>query len=160
MSDWLLVQWTSITSIDWLILALAVALVGIDTIRNGSRRGTALALAFPIAVLLYSHIGSAWSIGTLTSTLGTTGQAAVFLALVLILYLSFTRFTDSYDGGSILHAVLVGITVATIVSVSWLSVPALTDTWGFSPPIIALFDELYRFWWLLGSLGLLAILRK
>src|SRR3989344_1686341 len=120
-------EWLPFVTMDWLILGGLVALVGIDSLRSGSRRAAALALAFPIAALLHISIGSARGVGELVVSLGATGQTIAFLVLALVLFFSFTRFTDSYDGGGFLHAALVGVATTVVVIVSWLSVPPLLE---------------------------------
>ena len=153
-------EWLPFITPDWLILGGLVALVGIDSLRSGSRRAAALALAVPIAVLLHTLIGSAWGIGELVAPREAMGTAIVFVVLAFLLYLAFTRFTDSYDGGSFLHAFLVGVATAAVIIVSWLSVPSLLEFWQPNAVITALFGETYRFWWLLAGLATLSFVRK
>lgn len=153
-------EWLPYVTLDWMIIGAFVALIGVDSMRSGSRRAAALALAFPLGAFLFIHLGAAFGMGKFVALLGGAGQAIAFLALTFILFLSFTRYTESYDGGGLIHAVLVGVATTAVIIASWLSVSPLLELWHPNALITALFGDIYRFWWLLSGLLILSFVRR
>lgn len=153
-------EWFPYVTLDWVIIGVLVALVGVDSLWSGSRRAAALALAFPVGAFLFIHIGAAWGVGKFVASIGGVGKAITFIVLVTILFLYFTRYTESYDGGGLIHAALVGAATAAVVIASWLSVQPLLELWHPNAAITAIFGDAYRFWWFFIGLAILSFVRR
>jgi len=147
---------------DWIIIAALVVFITFDAYRSGSGRSSALALAFPLALLLVNALLSAFLIGSLTAQLASVPvQAVIFVVALVALFALMYRITALYSAGAeIIPALLCGIAATAIVITVWLQVPALQSLYHFSPQVQTVFGESYRFWWLLASYFMLAVARS
>ena len=148
--------------IDWLILGGLAFVGGFEFIRDGSRRSAALALALPIALLLFLALGEAAVLGSITDGMETAyAQALFFGALVVIAYILVLRVGLSYGGARSqpIQAAVAGVALTIIALCIWLQTPALDTLWHFGAQVQSLFAEQYRFWWLLGAYIALAFAR-
>lgn len=147
---------------DWIILGTVAALLSLDALRNGSGRALTLAASFPVALLLFSSVQHAAFAAPFIEQLATPLlQAALFLALVAMLFLALRRAMPLYGHSARgpIQALAAGVAGSATFVVVWLSVSALAAVWPFGSQVQAVFGEAYRFWWLIGAFGLLALVR-
>jgi hypothetical protein len=148
---------------DWIIIGAFTLLITLETIRAGANRACSLALALPLGILFYNILPHAAFIADIFSHVATPlVQAGIFLALVVMTYTFAHRVIGFYgdSSGRIIQSILVGVSTAVILIVFWLQIPSLTALWPFGAQIQTIFGEAYRFWWLLGSYVLLAVVRS
>ena len=148
---------------DWMILGAFAIFAAFDCLRSGARRACTLALALPIALLLFSASGKAAFLGGITEQFSTPILEAVLLGiLVVVSYVLIGRIGLSWGGesGQTIQAALGGVALTAILTTFWLATPALDALWRFGPDAQAVFGEAYRFWWLLGSYAVLAFVRN
>lgn len=151
------------TPVDYIIIAVVIAIITIDAMRSGPSKAAALALALPLAYVLFAALPAAYLLGTAVSSMSDPrAKAAIFLVLLAVLWVLIKMTIGSFldMSGSALGAILVGLATTAIALVVWLSVPELTDLWKFGPQIHAVFAAPFGFWWLLLSVAALAFARR
>jgi hypothetical protein len=150
-------------SLDLIVIVGLIVLSFFIVLRAGTGQATALALALPFAGLLYGEIPYAYLIGPAIEKVTVPGtQAALFgIIFVITLFLMYRIVTcyDALTGGSVL-GVLSGVSVAILLIVTWLQIPALSALHQLTAPLPTLFAETYRFYWTLGALGILGFVRS
>ena len=148
--------------VDWLIIAALVILIAFDSLRSGTARAAALALALPATMLLTSVLPKAFFLGPLSEGFKLpTGQLLIFGAVFVVLYIACYRTIFAFaDGGGVLQSLLAGFGATIILIVVWLEVPALGALWHLGDQVQAVFGETYRFWWLAGAYIALAFVRS
>ena len=148
--------------VDWFILGGLAAFFSFDALRSGPGRVSALALAFPLTMVITSVLPKAFLLGSMTSQFSTPFlQGMLFLALLAAFYLLVRRMDASYGGeGQPLQALLTGCAGVAVFAVVWLQVPGLTGVWDFGTSVESVFAGAYSFWWLLGSYTTLAFIRS
>lgn len=148
---------------DWIILFAVTVLVALDALRSGSGRAMALVISMPVVLLLFNAFKSAAVLAPLGSQLGTPLlQAALFIVLTFCVFLLVRRMTASWigDSGAPLQALLAGAAATAVIAVTWVSIPAFDALWNFGGQVRDVFGEPFRFWWVLGSLAVLAFIRR
>ncbi len=149
--------------LEWSVLGIFLLIVSAENVRAGTNKATSLALALPLAYLLFGIAQHAAGLQTVLAQLqGPAAQAALFGALTMLSYLFVHRAVSFFGTSSaqILPALLAGIATTVIVLVFWMQVAALDSIWRFSAQIQSIFGETYRFWWLLAAYLLLALARS
>lgn len=158
-----IIEFATSIPLDWIIIGALTLLFAFDVMRNGAGRVCAIALAFPIAMLLTSMLPKSFFVGGFAEELSAPPLGAiVFLILFAAFYLLIRRIDFAYTGetGRPLQSVLTGFAGVAILVVIWLEVPALATLWQFGGDVQAVFNEAYRFWWLVGSYATLAFARN
>ena|SRR3989338_1656743 len=148
---------------DWIIIGAFAAIVALDTIRAGANRASALAIAFPIATILYSAIPQTFALNTIAQQFNAPiAQIALFAVLLVITYILIHRILSFYgaSSSSAIPAIVTGLAVAAVVVVFWLQIPPLQSIWHFGPQVSAVFAESYRFFWILAAYAALAFARS
>ena len=148
---------------DWIVLGAVVAFVALDALRSGSGRAVALVVSTPVALLLFSAFKSAAVLASLGTQLTTPLlQAVLFIVLTFAVFLLVGRMSANWisDSGAPLQALLAGLAATAVLTVTWVSVPAFDALWDFGGQVRNIFGEPYRFWWVIGALGILAFIRK
>ena len=159
----LLTGFFSAVPMDWFALGAIDLVVALDSLRSGIGRACSVALALPLAGVLFSFFGKA----ALTSAVGNSittpiAQALIFAVLAVAAYLLIRRMGLQYMDsgmGEPIQSLLAGVATAVVVAVVWLSAPALTPLMHIGPQVSAIFAESYRLWWLLGAYVALAFAR-
>ena len=156
-------QALSSVPIDWIVIG-AIALVGaLASLRGGARHVSILALALPIALLLFSALQQAYVLAPILLRSSTPVVQAVALVLLsAAMYWAVSKIGVDYAGesGKPLKAALAGVALAIIVIVLWIATPALSGLWHFSSQTSQLFGDSYRFWWLIAAYATLAYIRR
>ena len=127
---------------DWIILGAFALLAAFDVVRAGSRRVTTLALALPVALLLFTALPKAAVLGAVVAGLSIShAQALFFVALVVIMYVLIGRIGISYGSGpgQPIQAAVAGVALAAVTAVVWLDVPSLDTIWHFGAQVQSLF---------------------
>lgn len=148
---------------DWIIVAALVIVIAFDTLRSGSNRASALALALPTTLLVREQLSSAAFVSGLVGQFSTPLLQVVLFAILFVpLYFFSYRIIGAWgsSSGRPVEALLTGLASTAIVVIVWLSIPALDAVWHFGPQAQYVFSESYRFWWLLVSYGALAFARS
>lgn len=148
---------------DFFLLGILFLIATVDTVRSGSARATTLALSFPVAIVIYSALSSAFLVSSLLQQASSElAQAIIFLLILAITLVLMYRIVSPFSSLSvpIMYALLTAAATIAVAIVCWLSVPALGALWNFSPSLQVLFGEAYRFWWLLISMVALAFVRS
>lgn len=149
--------------IDWIILGVLGVIVAIDSLRSGIGRACAMALALPVAVLLYSLVEKTAVLGTVSALSSTPmAQAITFAVIAVVCYLLVRRMALEYvesGTGEPVQALLAGAAATVVFIIAWQQVPALQSLWHLSPQVSAIFSESYRLIWLLGAYLALAFAR-
>lgn len=149
---------------DWLFIAVALIVLGLIALRAGTSRATAVALAIPAALLLYSFAPDAYLLKTVAPQLlgSATMQAALFGGIFVVSYLLTQRMTTIFSStlATPLSAIAAGLACAILFMVAWMEVSALQSLWQFGPQVQSVFAEQFRFWWTLAALAALAYARS
>lgn len=148
--------------IDWIVLAGLIFVLTIDSLRSGMGRAASLAIAFPLAAILFSLIGSAAFIGNLGFIDSVTGAAVAFGALVIVAYVFGRRMGIDYMDSGIgqpVQSFLAAVAATAIIVLVWLGLPELHDLWFPEAQLQAIFADAYRLWWLLGAFAILIFAR-
>jgi len=148
---------------DWILIGALVAFVALDTIRSGSNRACALALALPIASILFSLVPHTFILEGVLKQFGSPlAQAICYVVLLVGVYILVHRMLFMYgdSSGSPLPALMTGAALAALFTVFWLQEPALGALWTFGDQVHLVFAESYRALWLLAGYALLAYSRS
>lgn len=148
---------------DWLIIGAFAIFAAFEAFRGGAQRVSQIALALPIASLLFESISKTAILGGVleqfsTPLIGTI----VFFALVALIYVFIGRIGLSWGGGEsgAMRAALAGVALTALVLIFWIQIPTPDSLWQFGPQVQTIFAESYRFWWLLASYAALAFVRS
>jgi len=150
----------STVPLDYVFLGGFALLIALDTLRSGTGRASAIALAFPVAAVLFSYAKEAPFLGSAISS--PMLEAVAFLALGVVLFFGIRRMGLEFVSngmGQPVQAALAGVAATAVVAVIWMHVPALEAFWEFSPHIQSIFAAEFRLFWLLGAFGALAFAR-
>ncbi len=149
--------------VDWILFGSIVLLVALDSLRSGIGRASSIALALPLAAVLYELLGKTAGLSTLPFlTSSPLIQGATFAVVALVTYLLVRRIALEYvesGVGEPVQALLAGCAATVVFIVIWLSVPVLDQLWPLSDRVHGLFTESYRLIWLLGAYLSLAFAR-
>ena len=148
---------------DWMIIAVFAILVAFDSLRNGLGRANALAISLPMAMLLSISLPAAQLIGGAAGQLtSSVSQSILFVAVSFATYFLVRHINSQYGGneGAIIQSLISGVATAAMVVVVWLQMSQLQSVWHFGPQVQVVFGEIYRFWWLIGSLIALAFVQE
>lgn len=145
--------------LDFFFLGGLALIIALDTLRSGTGRASAIAAALPAAALLFSLSSNAPVLGTALSS--GMAEAALFLALAVLMYFALRRMGLEFLGGmgQPVQAALAGVATTAVVAVVWMHVPSLEAFWEFGPQLQAVFAEEFRLFWLLGAFAALAFAR-
>lgn len=147
--------------IDWFILGAFVALLTIDSLRNGIARTAALSLAAPIAWALFSLLASTAFIGSLAASESAIAAVCLFGVIFVGCFIVLRRMgVDFIEAGlgQPIQAIAASVSAVTVLALFWILSPA-SDLWTFGPVIQGAFSESYRLFWLVGAYGLLVFSR-
>jgi hypothetical protein len=151
--------WFNSVPLDWFILAIFCTIILIDALRGSTVRAAAVAIAFPIAAILFSYLADTAYLGAIAAAEGYV-PAIVFLGLTIGIFVFAYRMMGWGDSVRPPQAVM-GAVGATVVAVSvWLSIDALEALWNFGPLLDSVFGDTYRLFWIVGGLALAALSRK
>lgn len=146
---------------DWLILGVLIIVLALDSLRSGIGRSLTIAVALPLAFVLFSLLPGSF-IGSSDFLASPTVQAGVFGVFFVAMYFLVRRmgfdFIDS-GMGQPLQAIIAGAAVAVIAACIWLQEPVLSDFWTLSDQIASVFAESFRLVWLAGAYAALAFAR-
>ena len=133
-------------------------MVVLDSLRSGTARATALAIALPFASFLTSLIPATAFIKDQTFITQGYGPLIVFGVLFVVMYMLVRRMgIEHFESGrgEPIQSLLAAIAVSAALIVTWMHTPALSALWTLGEPFTSLFAEPYRLFWLLGAfLGL------
>lgn len=145
-----------------LVIVGAWVLLTVFGFTMGSSRLDAVGLTFLTAALLVQHVSSAWLVGSAIGGIESTWTSTLIavMALVIVCYLVFLRLCDTgfVDSGGLVSAGLSALAVVAIVLTLWAS--AFPTIYPFPALLAPIFTPSYTFWWLVGSLAVLAIVRQ
>lgn len=147
--------------VDWFILGAFMALLTIDSLRNGIARTAALSLAAPIAWTLFSLLAGTAFIGSFATSESTIAAAGLFGVLFVGCFIILRRMgMDFIEAGlgQPIQAITASVAAIAILALFWILSPA-NDLWTFGPVIQSAFSESYRLFWLVGAYGLLVFSR-
>jgi len=147
---------------DWIVIAVVMFIVALESFRAGTTRGTTVALSLPLTLYLFDSLQKSYLLGDMLAKISVPfGQAIVFVVLLAATYFFISRIISSFDvGGGMVPALACAVSTTIILLVIWAQSSALTELWHLSPAIQAAFGEIYRFFWTLFALGLLAFARS
>ena len=147
---------------DWIIIGALATFIALDSLRSGTARAAAIMLSLPGALLVTKALPDAVFLGPLADQLTAPFvQAAIFMVIAVLLYLVAHRAIFAFsDGGGVVQSGIAGVAAVIVLVVVWLQVPALESLWFFGDQVHAVFDEAYRFWWLVLSYAALAFVRS
>lgn len=149
-----------IVPLDFVILGGIAIIVALDSVRGGIGRASAIVVALISAQFLSSLLNDTAFIGAMVSS--PMMEVGAFLLLVGASYFTLRRMGLEYVSGGIgqpMQSAIVGVAVAIVCAVTWLSIPALSDYWEFGRQISTIFAEQFRLIWILGAFGALAFAR-
>ncbi|KKU27193.1 MAG: hypothetical protein UX39_C0003G0032 [Candidatus Magasanikbacteria bacterium GW2011_GWA2_46_17] len=148
--------------LDWMVIVGFGIILAFIVMRTGISRAVALALSLPVALLIFSELTQARFLAGIGAQLGTPiMKALVFIIPFVVIYYFVHQMIDTYGSGNgaITQALLASIATVVVVVVVWLQVPELQSLWHFGSQIQSIFDEQYRFWWLVCAYSTLAFVR-
>lgn len=148
---------------DWFAIGGFLLLIALDSLRSGIGRACAIALALPMATLLYALVPSTVGLGAVSVLNASPNmQLATFGAIAFITYLIVRRIALEYiesGTGEPIQALLAGGAATAVLIVVWMQLPMTGDIWQLSAKIQGVFSEQYRLFWLAGSYVALAFAR-
>lgn len=148
---------------DLLAIGAFIVLIALDSLRSGIGRACAIALALPMATLLYALVPATVGLGAVSVlNASPTMQLATFGAMAFITYLIVRRIALEYiesGRGEPIQALLASTAATAVLIVVWLQLPMTNEIWPLSGKIQAVFSEQYRLIWLFGSYLALAFAR-
>jgi hypothetical protein len=148
---------------DWLALGGLIVVIALDSLRSGIGRACAIALALPIASVLYALVEQTAVVGGFALLDSSSlAKLATFGVMALAAYLLVRRMSLEYvesGQGEPIQALLAGGAATVVLVVVWLQLPMSGDVWQVSDNVRAVFAEQYRLIWILGSYLALAFAR-
>lgn len=148
--------------IHWFFLGGFFVIIVLDSLRSGTGRATALALALPFAAFLSNLIPTTAFIKDQIFIAQGRGPLVVFVTLFVIMYMLMRRMgLEHFESGrgEPIQSLLAATAVSAALIVTWMYTPALSNLWALGEPFTSLFAEPYRVFWLLGSYLALAFAR-
>jgi hypothetical protein len=148
--------------IDIFVIGALVAVIGIDAVKHSIGRASALAVAMPLGLFLYSLIPSTLFLGTLDFLRNSPSAERITLIICIILaYILARRIGLEFvsGAGGLMQGIFAGVAATVVLIVIWLHAPILDSLYHLSDPVRSLFAEPYRLFWLLGSYAILAFAR-
>ena len=149
--------------LDLVVFGGIIIVIALDGLRSGLGRALAISLALPLSLLMYSLVGKAIVISTLTFLFATpTAEAITFGVIVILMYLLLRRMGFNYIDSGVgepIQSLLAGAAVAVIFAIVWLQLPILDTFWNFGNNVKAVFSDDFKLWWLLGAYVGLAFAR-
>lgn len=151
--------------IDWVIFLVIAIILLVDSLRSGTGRASAVALAAPASYFLYTELelGKTFILSQLTSSLNTTVLQAGLLAGIFVLtFFLFHRIMYSFGGSSAspLQSILSSLSATVVLIVMWVHVPVLESVWHFSSQFQSAFGATYAFLWVVVAYLALAFVRS
>lgn len=144
--------------IHWFFLGGFFVLVVLDSLRGGTARATALAVALPFAAYFTSLVPATAFIKDQVFIREGYGPLIVFSFLFLVLYMLFRRMgLEHFESGrgEPIQSLLAATAASVALVVTWVHTPALSGHLALGEPFASLFAEPYHLFWLLGAyLGL------
>lgn len=144
--------------IHWFFLGGFFIIVVLDSLRNGTARATALAVALPFASFLTDLIAVTAFIKDQAFVTQGYGPLIVFGALFIVMYMLMRRMgLEHFESGrgEPIQSLLAATAVSAVLIFTWVHTPAPAALWALGEPFTSLFAEPYRLLWLLGAfLGL------
>lgn len=133
--------------------------------KSGVSRINALALALVTSGLLFTYLPVTWPFASATAieiASDWSSSVIVFAVLALVMIFVMRRIgVDAYmDSGRPAASALAAAAFVAVALALWAHIPALYTFYGFSALLAPFFSAQYFFWWLAGSLGLLAALSQ
>lgn len=148
---------------DWLVFGFVALIIALDSLRSGIGRASSIALALPIASVLYGLFGKTAGFSSIEALTATPlAQALSFGVVALATYLLVRRIALEYiesGVGEPIQALLAGCAATAVIIVIWVHVPALEPIWKLSDKFHVIFSESCRLPWLLGAYLALAFAR-
>lgn len=148
--------------IHWFFLGGFFVLVVLDSLRGGTARATALAVALPFAGFLATLVPQTAFLKDLAFVSQGYGPLVVFSVLFLVFYMLLRRmgFEHFESGiGEPIQSLIAALAVSAVLILTWIHTPALSGFWTLGEPFLSLFVEPYRLFWLIGSYLALAFAR-
>jgi hypothetical protein len=148
--------------IDWPILGLVAAILGLESFSSGSTRTSTISIAMPITFIITAWLPSTFLITAVMSQLTSPQALAAIFGLVFIaVYFVIHRMLFSFgsSGGDVPQALISGIATTIIVLIFWIQTPGLEEMWTFGTHVQLIFNESVRAWWLMGAFAALAYTR-
>ncbi len=144
--------------IHWFILGGFFVIIVLDSLRSGTARATALAVALPFAAFLSTLIPITAFIKDQAFIAQGRGPIVLFVALFVIIYMLMRRMgLEHFESGrgEPIQSLLAATAVSSVLILTWVHTPSLNALWSLGEPFTGLFAEPYRLFWLLGAfLGL------
>ncbi len=148
--------------IHWFFLGGFFVVLVLDSLRKGTARATALALALPFAGFLTTLIPQTAFLKDVTFVSQGYGPLTVFGTLFLVSYFLFRRMgIEHFESGigEPIQSLMASLAASVVLILVWVHTPALSGFWTLGEPFSSLFAESYRLFWLLGSYLALAFAR-
>lgn len=148
---------------DVIVFLVVAVILFVDSLRSGTGRAAAVALAAPAAYFLNSALAHAAVLSSILSSIsGALVHAVLFGAIFVFLVIFFHRIMYSYGGSSsgALQSLLASLAATAVLIVVWLQIPSLATVWHFGAVFQSLFGTLYAFWWIAAAYILLAFVRS
>jgi len=139
----------------WVLLSVFGFTIGASRVHALGLTGIALSFLSPF-------VSYAWLITSLTGGDDSTWMESFLLQVVIgaLLYYMFSRLCDPgfSDGGEMVSAAISALATVAILTAVWST--SFTNLWPFPEILLPLFALKYFFWWIIGSLGVLAIMHQ
>lgn len=149
-------------STDWIVFCLIIVVAAVDTWRSGSSRAAAIAVALPLASVLFTLIPQAFILGGIIEKASSLTNAVIFTILCVVSFFVCYRVVGPFsaDEGSVPRAVLTGAAMTIIIVVFALQIPELHTAWHLSTSFASVFGTSFRWWWVMGCFAVLAYVRS
>ncbi len=148
--------------IHWFFIGGFFVLVVLDSLRSGTARATALAVALPFASFVSALIPQTAFLKDQAFISQGYGPLIIYGFLFLVFYMLLRRMgLEHFESGigEPIQSLLAALAVSAVLILVWVHTPALPAFWGLGEPFSSFFAEPYRLFWLVGSYLALAFAR-
>lgn len=148
--------------VDFVVIAVILAVFTIDAMRSGLGRVATFAIALPLTSAVFAFIPHAFILGAMYSQLTHMLQSAAFIALFVVLYFFSYRIIDTFSisARSFLDAAFASIAATVVFLTIWVATPELSGLWQLQTNVATVFGASYALFWLVGAYGVLAFFRS
>lgn len=150
---------TGSLSTDVMVAGGLILVLVFLTLYAGASQAVAIGLAALLAPVTLEYAKRSAFVSSLPHD--TPGSEAVLLSVLFALLAVLTKMMsrDYLHMTSPMQAIAGGIAASCLVLLVWTSSPALSSWFQFGPTVSSIFQESFRFWWIIAMFSVFAFAR-